>query len=556
MLLPGNFLRRVAGCGLGVGNNGGGGIGGGSRALSFLRGRRRVSVTHGHSHIKSHKSHDCHDIGQQRRMIQSLLARHKCVTVGLGSLESSSSSVTALSTAELKKRVISAVAQSLRVSSTDDAAVVLVSRSLAPWLEDQAFMAELLEATTISEDEAGTGRELSVLSAAVDEVPQFQGAPSSSEGLSVLRGSAIRVLPGLWEVGSNHQTSSSPSSSFPQQQPSFLEFRLPGLQPKAAEPLQVTVPLANTIFTTGKPHALFASKWRHDPAAAARKGLSMAASVDKTTQTILLPGHDQVPSKSSASTVYTALVPVTRPHKIVAGLGNILRQVEVGVKPEPASKELEAIIPTLLKKRLEHSESDELTYSGPVGVWALIMPKDTVDQFPILNPLDVENYDPSNEWDLVYQTSHAMDGLIAAGCQLRKILSGGGGWGLKQGLLSLDPNTRYAREEHEDMESFIRSFKGEDATGGIVTPGSYVQFLTEVIPPTETTRPKLAWPSDCPTFAIGTSGGKTSGEVETFPNLFGAVSSEGVYISSEENKAMTTKLDAPQSFVVSHASEQ
>ncbi|CAP69383.1 uncharacterized protein PODANS_1_10470 [Podospora anserina S mat+] len=528
-MLPANFLRRVAGCG--------GGVIGGRALSSFFPGRRVVSVTHGHSHISSsHKSHHgCHNIGQQRRMIQSLLARHKCVTVGLGSLELSSS----MSTAELKKRVISAVAQSLRVSSTDDAAVVLVSRSLAPWLEDQAFMAGLLEATTSDE----TGRELSVLSAAVDEVPRFQGAPSSSEGLSVLRGSSTRVLPGLWEVGSNQTFS-------PSQQLSFLELRLPGLQPKA-EPLQVTVPLANTIFTTGKSHALFASKWRHDPAAA-RKGLSMAASVEKTTQTILLPGYDQ----SSASTVYTALVPVTRPHKIVAGLGNILRQVEVGVKPEPASKELEAIIPALLKKRLEHSESDELTYSGPVGVWALIMPEGAVDQFPIPNPLDVQNYDPSSEWDLVHQTSQAMDGLIAAGCQLRKILSGGGGWGLKQGLLSLDPNTRYAREEHEDMESFIRSFKREDATGGIVTPGSYVQFFTEAIPPTEKTRLKLAWPSDRPTFAIGTSGGKTSEEVETFPDLFGAVSSEGVYISSEENAAITTKLDAPQSYVVSHASEE
>ncbi|KAK4205331.1 hypothetical protein QBC40DRAFT_271526 [Triangularia verruculosa] len=547
-MLPGNLLRRVAGCG---GVVGGGRIGGSSRALLLSFHGQRVSVTHGHSHLSSsHKSHG-RRIGQQRRMIQSLLARHKCVTVGLGSFdEFSSSSVTASTTAELKKRVISAVAQSLRVSSTDDAAVVLVSRSLAPWLQDQAFMAELLE-STISGEEAGTGRELSVLSAAVDEVPQFQGALTSSEGVSVLRGSAARVLPGLWEVGSD-QTFSPSSSS--QRQPSFLEFRLPGLQPKS-ESLQVTVPLANTIFTNVKPHALFASKWHHNPAAA-RKGLSMAASVEKTTQTILLPGHDQIPSQSTASTVYTALVPVTRPHKIVAGLGNILRQVEVGVKPEPASKGLEAVIPTLLKKRLEHSESDVPEYSGPVGVWALIMPKDAVEQFPMPDPLDVENYDPHDEWDLVYQTSHAMDGLIASGCQLRKILSGGGGWGLKQGLLSLDPNTRYAREEHEDMESFIRSFKGEDATGGIVTPGSYVQFFTEAIPPTETTRPKLPWPSDSPTFAIGTPGGKASGQVETFPNLFGAVSAEGVYISSEENTSITTKLDAPQSYVVSHASEE
>lgn len=91
-MLPANYLRRVAGCG--------GGVIGGRALSSSFPGRRVVSVTHGHSHISSsHKSHHgCHNIGQQRRMIQSLLARHKCVTVGLGSLELSSS----MSTAELK----------------------------------------------------------------------------------------------------------------------------------------------------------------------------------------------------------------------------------------------------------------------------------------------------------------------------------------------------------------------------------------------------------------------------------------------------------------------
>lgn len=59
-------------------------------------------------------------------------------------------------------------------------------------------------------------------------------------------------------------------------------------------------------------------------------------------------------------------------------------------------------------------------------------------------------------------------------------MSGGGGWGQKQGLLSLDPESRYSTEDQEDIDSFIRSFKGEETAGsGIVAPGSWVQFLVE-----------------------------------------------------------------------------
>jgi hypothetical protein len=141
-------------------------------------------------------------------------------------------------------------------------------------------------------------------------------------------------------------------------------------------------------------------------------------------------------------------------------------------------------------------------------------------------------------------------------------VSGGGGWGTKQGLLSLDPETTLNAEEHEDLESFIRSFKGEDAAGGggIVTPGSYVQFFTEGIYPraydTKTFHPNGS------AYAIGTaSEGKkdSTARVEdrkegwkVESGLFGAVSSEAIYVKSDhpELGGFKTKIDAPSSYMV------
>jgi hypothetical protein len=141
-------------------------------------------------------------------------------------------------------------------------------------------------------------------------------------------------------------------------------------------------------------------------------------------------------------------------------------------------------------------------------------------------------------------------------------VSGGGGWGQKKGLLSLDPQNSLDSPEHEDLESFINSFKGE---GGIVAPGSYVQFFMEAARPSRgewsTTSRRLWDPSDAtefPTVVAGTPGTALAASPSAsgvWPSLFGAVSSEGIYLSSrgpeEGSTAITTKLDSPRSYMVS-----
>lgn len=141
-------------------------------------------------------------------------------------------------------------------------------------------------------------------------------------------------------------------------------------------------------------------------------------------------------------------------------------------------------------------------------------------------------------------------------------MSGGGGWGAKQGLLSLDPQTTLDNAEHDDLESFMDSFSGK---GGIVFPGSYVQFFMEAANPTRreySQHIKRRWdPSDnaaSPTVVLGTPGAALSAPPSisgVWPSLFGAVSSEGMFLKSAQVQEadggimLTTKIDAPRSYV-------
>ncbi|CRK46843.1 hypothetical protein BN1723_020146, partial [Verticillium longisporum] len=78
---------------------------------------------------------------------------------------------------------------------------------------------------------------------------------------------------------------------------------------------------------------------------------------------------------------------------------------------------------------------------------------------------------------------------LALGQRIFQVISGGGGWGKKQGLLSLDTETQFSLTGEEDLESFIRSFHGqkggdgEDAPldSGVVAPGSTLQFFTTAV---------------------------------------------------------------------------
>jgi hypothetical protein len=147
-------------------------------------------------------------------------------------------------------------------------------------------------------------------------------------------------------------------------------------------------------------------------------------------------------------------------------------------------------------------------------------------------------------------------------------VSGGGGWGAKRGLLSLDPETSYPLPGQDGIERFAQSLqnrqKGEPDTG-IVTPGSYVQFYAAPTREYEKRAPSYNDRSDY-LFATTASCGQVSdrpafstpGKPEGIlhKDHFSAVTDYGLYLRSrsetgvgEGEKEIQLKIDVPFSVV-------
>lgn len=148
-------------------------------------------------------------------------------------------------------------------------------------------------------------------------------------------------------------------------------------------------------------------------------------------------------------------------------------------------------------------------------------------------------------------------------------MSGGGEWGAKASLLSLDPQTSYGLENEQDaLLRFQRSFFGEEeADEAIAKPGDFVQFYVdkETHPLTETGDGEDMTGSSLPTkyprvvFGVGehspaesdASSPEVSSEITAakelawlVPDHFGGMSAEALYIESA-SQGVKTKLDAP-----------
>jgi hypothetical protein len=144
------------------------------------------------------------------------------------------------------------------------------------------------------------------------------------------------------------------------------------------------------------------------------------------------------------------------------------------------------------------------------------------------------------------------------------IVSGGGGWGAKRGLLSLDPETTYSPPKDDSAARFERLLEqrmdGKLPEEGIVTPGSYVQFYTA---------PHLSMSRGADLdkkFVLGTtpwgysqgSDGESPAsptDIQVTHGTFGGLSRQGLFLHSASlsaaGKAMEviSKIDSPYSYV-------
>ncbi|KAI5853829.1 hypothetical protein BZA05DRAFT_394858 [Tricharina praecox] len=142
------------------------------------------------------------------------------------------------------------------------------------------------------------------------------------------------------------------------------------------------------------------------------------------------------------------LTPLTKPRKITEGMGNILRTLEGpdGDGDEAASRELESAV-------------DKYLDSLPEGV-------DTPERVDVFARLTTQ--EPSSD---------VTELLFQPGVRLHRVLSGGGGWGSKAGLLSLDPQNE--RDVSQFAHEFEARFDGDAdyVHDGIVQKGQWIQFF-------------------------------------------------------------------------------
>lgn len=320
---------------------------------------------------------------------------------------------------------------------------------------------------------------------------------------------------------------------------------------------EVGLRLANTIFVNGNENTLFGMRWSRDPAS---KNLVLDQSADLSVCVIA----------STANTVHNSLElplhPVSQRRKVISSMGNILRQItgstdDGSAKPMPASAELEKELPRYIS---ENDIADPL-----VAVWALI------------EKPDVGSSTEANTQD------HLANSLRRGG-KLYRVMSGGGGWGKKQGLLSLDPDASLSDAANQGGLTTLNNVFRPNAPmqdspppldkGLIIddlsllsqaaSPGDYIQFFVSVEPDPSSILSESPHQHTRLSYRFGVAfdagdygeGGPANGpqkDLAVLPNYFGALSSKTIsYLqplvkanSTGEVLESSTKLDIPGSRV-------
>ncbi|KAI9830125.1 MAG: hypothetical protein M1819_005802 [Sarea resinae] len=371
-------------------------------------------------------------------------------------------------------------------SLTDALIVFLLTPSFSRWASDDSrFLSKALQHLFEGSSKSKASRLCDALVAVVDRIPcpeEGKLSDEGAEGIAMLVMDSARSLPYPEERGATQ-------SSRRVQLPSSISFQFQPTSSRRENIVSekshtVEVPLANTIFQNGRTSTIFTSQW---------KFASGGSQPERLTRREIGCPPIAIACKQSLSESITYDLPLfglTEPRQIVAGIGNIVRRLRLGegnLQSVPASQELEKAFSTYFHCRDIAPQS--------MTVWALVIPQTVVD----VSPESSFNYGDSlkkaakNDWVPVPPVWNGfISDFLERGAHLHRVLSGGGGWGQKQGLLSLDPDSSY-KPSQEPRLSFDSGASVEDeqreALGEVAKPGDYVQFF---ISPGDSIKPRQA----------------------------------------------------------------
>jgi hypothetical protein len=335
-------------------------------------------------------------------------------------------------------------------------------------------------------------------SAIVDRLPAEADKPEGSEGMAYM----LFRDPPMAKL--EDRTAFQQSA----QKPGSLTFRLPRLALHESSPLidyELQLPLSQTVFTTGLVstliHRTFAvNKPPSSPA------LTLLHEQNLESQTLQLPTMRRI---ARTQRLQMPLVPLTPFRTIEYVMGNIIRKLsaqpprsikapengkidqidgsEVADTSMPASEELE-------KSVSRYFEALDLQ-PETVSVWAFVVPvvpdsalaNDVMSRMKDVFSADEQSitsaWHPDTEAAILLAKSvnNAIRLMIPFGARLIKVLSGGGGWGKKAGLLSLDPDVQYSTRDLRHDQGWKFDFDGVDDGTGTAVEAQKNQALGQIV---------------------------------------------------------------------------
>ncbi|CAI7597952.1 unnamed protein product [Penicillium glandicola] len=428
--------------------------------------------------------------------------------------------------------------------------LLLVTPNFAHWLDySSPFLSQFFSRLYGTSPGSDT---LYAIAAVVDTLPNTTSESpesSESEGLSLL-------IVGQSGVQAKAAPPRLIRSSASEETNLLFSFQTEVIGQTSKKPAhEIGLRLANTIFVNGRETTLFGTRWIWDKTS---NGYALDRSLDLTSCMVTAT------SQAVDTALELPLHPVTERRRVMTSMGNILRQLAkstdaTSTDTMPASSELEKELPRYIA---EHNIVDQR-----VSVWALVEKPD----------LEVADSGSSTH-DRLIKSLHQ-------GGKLHRVMSGGGGWGKKQGLLSLDPEVCFSGTATRDdlvalsqvfdpdttqldtLPSIDKGITVDDLSllSQVATAGDYIQFFVSVEPTGE--QGKVSGSHDSQEEPISYHFGMVADSMElethaadevhngiiSLPRTFGALSEKAIAYSQPMKGEMSescTKLNIPGSRVI------
>jgi hypothetical protein len=222
----------------------------------------------------------------------------------------------------------------------------------------------------------------------------------------------------------------------------------------------IALPVANTMFRNGRESTSYEDIWQVGTA------LKNGTYFQRKSRAPLKSFEVAVSPADAWPFIGIPMLPLTRPCEIGSSIGNVLRELkrsDTG-KLFPASTDLEVAVPQFLN-------SPWLTETAKNGfsVFALITCKD----FYATASEEVRTgVRPPGRRAL-------LDGLVDGRARLHRVTGGGGGWGNKKGLLSLEPGVDVFADNHDLLPPLPPEGGNYDfrSASALTSTGDNVQFV-------------------------------------------------------------------------------